>query len=228
MVQGSDVRVRLTLFPESSSALVTAICSTHGSSLVVRSGSPLGLSAPPPVVFLFYFILFFWFLLHRYWLIRIHFHQISRLLFRIWRVLARSASSLVGDDSNSSIFSSTIPVSELPALSLVSFAPILSSPVFPDSSLGLSEFPTSQRGPSNLLSSTILDPIFDNAVINESPDCVPPVSALLPPSAGDVSAEVSPSINADSSPWGPPGFRPSWGLPSMVDVLERLAYWDRG
>ena len=107
-------------------------------------------------------------------------------------------------------------------MSLVSFAPILSSPVFPDSSLGLSELPTSQRGPSNLLSSTILDPIFDNAVINESPDCVSPVSALLPPSAGDVSTEVSPSINADSSPWGPPGFRPSWGLPSMVDVLERL------
>jgi hypothetical protein len=37
------------------------------------------------VVFLFPFR----FLLHRYWLVRINFHQISRLLFRIWRDLLR-------------------------------------------------------------------------------------------------------------------------------------------
>jgi hypothetical protein len=114
--------------------------------------------------------------------------------------LARSASSLVGDDPTSSIFSSALSVSELPAFPLVSSAPILSSPVFPDSSLGLSELPTSQWGPSILLSSPIVDQSLDNAVTNESPDCVPPVSAHLPPSSGDVSAEVSPSIIADSFP----------------------------
>jgi hypothetical protein len=194
-------------FSVSSSALVTALSSPHGSSLVsrLRSGSPLGLSVPPSSVFDSFSVPSASLLAGT--------DSLSSNFTTFVSDLARSASSLVGADSTSSIFSSALPVSELPALPLVSSAPFLSSPVFPDSSLGFSELPTSQCGPSILLSSPIVDQILDNAVINESPDCVPPVSAFLLLSSGDVSAEVSPSIIADCLPTKGGGFRATrWRL----------------
>ena len=87
--------------------------------------------------------------------------------------------------------------------------------------MGLSELPTSQCGPSILLSSPIVDQSLDNAVTNESPDCVPPVSAHLPPSSGDVSTEFSPSIIADSFP-ATKGFLLEMVLLGYVSFLQRL------
>jgi hypothetical protein len=103
----------------SSSALVAALSSPHGSSLVsrLRSGSPLGLSVPPSSVFVSFSVPSASLLAGT--------DQLSSNFTTFVSDLARSASSLVGDDSTSSIFSSALPVSELPALPLVSSAPIL-------------------------------------------------------------------------------------------------------